>query len=343
MLRNAALRRFADCRPWRCSVAVTVALAAALVGPIQAGLATEKVADRVGARIKFRIPEHDLYPESIAFDPVSGDFFLSSLGRPRILRIHSDGSYEEFLSGAMPDLGSSVGMKVDADKRTLWVCSGRYSLLADYDATAPRTGVLQFDIDSGELVRSWMLEEKQESAYHIFNDIALTSGGDVFVTTTLLGRIYRLRPGEEAMTLVHQLPPDSHNNGIALGPEERYLFVTVDRRIERLELATGEMVPLVVPNEAALGTDGLYYHDGSLILVKPRSRQVSRLFLDADLARVTRVETLVEDRTDLAYPTTGVLVGGTLVFVGTSFADSPRSEGPDPQHADVLIHEVDLR
>ena len=70
---------------------------------------------------------------------------------------------------------------------------------------------------------------------------------------------------------------------------------------------------------------------------------MSRLFLDDDLTTVTRVETLVDDRSDLAYPTTGVLVGGALVFVGTSFADSPRSEGPDPQHPDVLIHEVRLR
>ncbi len=45
----------------------------------------------------------------------------------------------------------------------------------------------------------------------------------------------------------------------------------------------------------------------------------------------------------VAYPTTGVLVGDALVFVATSFADSPRNDKPGPQHPDVLIHEVTLR
>jgi sugar lactone lactonase YvrE len=136
-----------------------------------------------------------LYPESIAFDPVSGDFFLGSMSQPRILRIHPDRSYEDFLSVKVPELASSIGMKADAERRTLWVCTGRFSLLADYEATPPRTGVLQFDIDSGKLVRSWMLDQEQESPYHIFNDIALTATGEAFVTTTLLGRTYKITPG----------------------------------------------------------------------------------------------------------------------------------------------------
>jgi len=232
---------------------------------------------------------HDLYPESIAFDPVSGDFFLSSMGRSRILRIHPDGSYEDFVSGETPGLASSIGMKVDAKRRRLWVCTGRFSLLADYAATAPRTGVLQFDTDSGELVRTWMLGQEQESPYHIFNDLVLTAGGEAFVTTTLLGRLYKITPGGEAMVLVDQLDQGSNNNGIALGPNEKFLFVTVDRRIHRLELATGEVVPLAVPDDEDLGTDGLYYYDGSLIAVKPRFKKISRLFLDDDFAKVIRV------------------------------------------------------
>jgi sugar lactone lactonase YvrE len=305
--------------------------------------ATTPPESRVESTIKFRIAEHDLYPESIAFDPVSGDFFLSSMGRPGIIRIHVDGTYEDFLSGEIPGLASSIGLKVDAKRRTLWVCTGRFSLLADYDATPPRTGVLQFDIDSGELIRSWMLEQDQESPYHIFNDLALTAAGEAFATTTLLGRLYKIPPDGEAMVLVDQLDPGSNNNGIAVGPNEKYLFVTVDRKIHRLELATGEVVPLTVPNDEDLGTDGLYYYEGSLIAVKPRFKKISRLFLDDAFTKVIRVESLVDDHPDLVYPTTGVLVGDSLVYVATSFADSPRKDGAVSQHPDVLIHEIVLR
>jgi sugar lactone lactonase YvrE len=298
--------------------------------------------ERVESTVKFRIPEHDLYPESIAYDSVSGDFFVSSMGRRRILRVHPDGSYEEFLTDEVPELASSIGMKVDAKRRRLWVCTGRFTLLADYEAAPPRTGVLLFDLDSGKLVRSWMLDQEQEGPYHIFNDVALQSSGEAFVTTTLLGRIYKITPESATMTLVDQLDPGSNNNGIALGPDERYLFFTVDRRIHRMELASGKVVPLDVPDDEDLGTDGLYYHDGSLILVKPRFKKVSRLFLGDDLVTVRRVETLVDGHLDLAYPTTGVLVGNTFVFVATSFADSPRTDGAGPQHGDVIIHEIEL-
>ncbi len=39
------------------------------------------------SRLLFSIPEFDLYPESIATDPVSGDYFLSSMSSSRILRV----------------------------------------------------------------------------------------------------------------------------------------------------------------------------------------------------------------------------------------------------------------
>jgi hypothetical protein len=57
---------------------------------------------------------------------------------------------------------------------------------------------------------------------------------------------------------------------------------------------------------------------------------------------VTRVEVLAEGDPDFDYPTTGVLVGDTLVFVATSFADIPRNAGTIDQHPDVLIHYLPL-
>jgi len=35
--------------------------------------------------VSFTIPEHDLYPENVAFDPRSGDYFLGKMGRKRFL------------------------------------------------------------------------------------------------------------------------------------------------------------------------------------------------------------------------------------------------------------------
>jgi len=289
---------------------------------------------------KFVVPEHDLYPESIAHDAETGCYFLGSMSTSRIIRTRPDGSYEDFLEAPPDGLASSIGMKADAQRRRLWVCTGRFTLYADYASAAARTGVLLFDLDGGGLLQSWLIP--QESDYHIFNDLDLAPDGAAYATTTLIGRVYRLVPGREEMELVLQLPPKSHNNGIALAPGGKALFMAVDRTIARLDLATGELSELVTEAGEGLGTDGLYVHGDALVSVKPRYDQVVRLTLDESCSAVVGSEILVQGHPGFAYPTTGVLVDDKLVFVATSFANVPRSPGADAQHADVLIHELDL-
>jgi len=290
--------------------------------------------------ILFTIPEHDLYPENIAFDRVSGDYFLGSMGHSRILRIHGDGSYEDFATGMEPLLQSAVGMKVDARRRRLWVCSGRYTLFGGSVEGPAQSGVLLFDLEDGSLLKSWMME--QPSPAHIFNDLTLAADGAAYATTTMFGQIVRLSPEKDEMELVLDTP-GSHNNGITMDPDERFLFFTLDREISRLELATGEVKKLEVPEEGGLGTDGLYFFEGSLISVKPRLNQVVRLHLTESLDRVGRVEVLADGEPGFAYPTTGVVVGDSLVLVGTSFANVPRNPQADEQHPDVLIYRLPLR
>lgn len=292
-----------------------------------------------GSQVLITVPEYDIYPENVAHDPKTGDFFLSSMGQSRILRIHQDGSYEDFARGLEPRLQSSVGMKVDPRRRRLWVCTGRYTLFGGSTDGPALTGILLFDLDDGSLLQEWLLD--QPSPAHIFNDAVVDSSGDVYVTTTLFGRVYKVSAGESEMELVLETT-ESHNNGITLGPRGRYLFLTLDRTISRLDLETGDLQEVPAPGEATLGTDGLYFVDGSLVVVKPRLNQVVRLFLNDALDAVVRVKVLAEADPEFSYPTTGVLVEDALVFVATSFADSPRDPDSVRQHGDVLIHRVPL-
>lgn len=291
-----------------------------------------------GSQLLFTIPEHDLYPESVAHDPGTGDFFVSSMAHRRILRVHADGSYENFAVGG-PHLQGPIGMKVDAERRLLWVCTGRYTLFAGSSETPPQTGVLLFDLDDGSLINTWLMS--QPSPGEIFNDLALASDGTAYVTTTLFGRVYRISPAIAEMELVFEAA-GTQTNGIALGPNEQYLFFTLGRSISRLDLKTGDLMDVTIPNEAGVGTDGLYFVDGSLVIVQPRAKRIARLFLNADLNTVDRVHVLAEDHPDFAYPTTGVVVGNALVFVATSFADVPRNDDSERQHQDVLIHRIPL-
>jgi hypothetical protein len=288
----------------------------------------------------FTIPEHDLYPENIAYDPESGDYFLGSMGQSRILRIRPDGSYEDFVSGLEPTLQTSVGMKVDSQRRRLWVCTGRYTLFGGATDGPSQTGVLLFDLDTGVLVRSWLMD--QPGPAYIFNDLALASNGDAYVSTTLLGKIVRISPDSDEMEPL-LVSPETQTNGITLDPTERYLFFTLGRSISRLDLESGDLTDIPIPGEAGVGTDGMYFVDRSLVVVKPRLTQISRLFLNETLDAVERVEVLAEGDPAFDYPTTGVVVGGHLVFVATSFADVPRNTESPRQHSDVLIYRVPIQ
>jgi hypothetical protein len=296
-------------------------------------------AQEAGSTLLFTIPEHDFYPENIAYDPESGDYFLGSMGQSRILRIHPDGSYEDFVAGLEPTLQTAVGMKVDALRRFLWVCTGRYTLFGGATDGPSQTGVLLFDLDTGALLRSWLID--QPGPPQIFNDLVLASSGDAYVSTTLLGKIFRISPDSDEMEPL-LVSPETQTNGITLDPTERYLFFTLGRSISRLDLESGDLTEIPVPDEAGVGTDGMYFVDGSLVVVKPRLTQISRLFLNESLDAVERVEVLAEGDPAFDYPTTGVVVGHDLVFVATSYADVPRNTESARQHPDVLIHRLRL-
>ncbi len=77
-------------------------------------------------------------------------------------------------------------------------------------------------------------------------------------------------------------------------------------------------------------------------MVQPRSNQVVRLVLNDSRTAVERFDVLARGHRDFAYPTTGVLVGDTLVLVASSYADRSRRDGALAQHGDIFIHELSL-
>jgi len=300
-----------------------------------------KPVDAPAVTTKFTLPEHALYPESLAYDPKTGRYFLSSLGQSRILCLEKDGTRHDFPVPAAAELASSVGMKVDAGRRRLWVCHGRYVLHEKHDELPARTGVLVLDLDEPKVVRSWSFPQKSD--YHIFNDLALAADGTAYATTTLMGKVYHLDAESGEAEVILDLGDEGHNNGIALDPEGKTLFLVTGRTLSRLDLATRELAPLALPPGEGPGGDGLYWYDGSLVVVLPHSKRVARYFLNEARTAATRAETLVEGRSDWNYPTTGLLQGDAFLVVATSYASGfQRVEGAE-QHGDVLIGSVSLK
>jgi hypothetical protein len=70
----------------------------------------------------FVLPERDLLPESMAFDPRTGSFFVGSMHRRTIVRRDRDGRVRDW-AGPERGLWSILGIKIDASRGELWANS----------------------------------------------------------------------------------------------------------------------------------------------------------------------------------------------------------------------------
>jgi hypothetical protein len=271
----------------------------------------------------FRVAETDLIPEGLAHDPVSGDFFLGSTHKRKIVRIGSDGKARDFTTSGQDGLSEVLGMKVDAKRRLLWVMTAAGKAAGAQEGWS---AAYAYDLGNGQVARRYSLS----TGKHLFNDLALAADGRVFLTDSEAGAVWRIDPGKDALAPL--VPPRGLNypNGIALSPSERYLYVAdFASGISIVDPTTGGARPLPHPPDVSLhGIDGLYWHESGLIGVQngAGTERIVRYRLGPDGTRVTGLDVLESHNPLFAVPTTGVIVGGDFYYIANSLLDRI---GPD--------------
>lgn len=279
-----------------------------------------------GSTLAFTLSEADLIPEGIAYDPLDKVFFLSSLHKRKIvrvrLRMRRPPVVENFVSEGQDGLFSTLGMKVDAERRILWVCSSAESFMKDYsEADAGKAALFKYDLNTRKLIRKY---EVGPNPRHLLNDIALNATGDVFVTDTATGEIFTVRREKDELEIFIPAGRFESPNGIDVSHDGRTLFISdlpfgvyvVDvktKRSERLPQSVG-----ISPS----GSDGLYFYDNSLIgiinIVSERNGRVARFYLDGSAKNVTRAAVLDCNHRLYQWPTTGVVVGNSFFYIANS-------------------------
>lgn len=295
------------------------------------------------ARVAFTIPEPDLVPEGIAHDPATGTFYVSSTYRRKIVAVAPGAPPRDFTAEAQDGLLGVVGLHVDPRRRLLWAASsdaGEHMPIRGGAADGLGVaGLFAYDLATGKLARKVIVDERPR-ARHFFNDLAIApSTGDVFATDTLEGTLYRLgsEPRPERLLPAGALPGA---NGVVLSADERTLYVSTAERLVAIDLRSRRVTPLDAPR-----ADGLALHRGALIAIHPwaRGRVVVRYHLDG--ARVARAEVLVADHPEHLQPTTGVVAGDALYYIGSSqlqrFRRLVRPDGSFP--TEPLRHPAILR
>ena len=270
----------------------------------------------------FTIADPDLIPEGIAYDAASKTFFVSSTFKRKIVAVDARGSARDFTTEAQDGIYGVLGMRVDPKRRVLWALS------SNAGGTMPARGldksclgcsiVTRYDIASRKLQKKYELPNKP--AVHFLNDLVISASGDVFITDTMSGDIYRITRDKDVLEPWASLGPKTYPNGIDLTPDGRTLFVATAAGIRAVNTSDGSITPVSgLPGEKPPTIDGLYVYRDSLIAIQPfeEGKKVVRYFLSPERA-ITRTEIIEAEHPQFKQPTTGVIVGNQLYFIANA-------------------------
>jgi sugar lactone lactonase YvrE len=297
----------------------------------------------VGSAVAFELPGRDLLVEGIAYDPREDRFYLGSVHRARILTVTRSGSVTP-LAGGGPIRWAPLGLRVDPKRRALWVATAALPQTAGYSpADSGRSAILRYDLTTGRLTGRH--EVQPDGAPHLIGDLIVSRRGDVFATDSRAPVLWRIPAGGDSLQRFLESPLLLSAQGLALTPDERFLYVAdYARGILRVDLRKR----VVTLTEAAdsiltLGIDGLYYHAGGLLGIQNgvTPHRVTRFTLDKAGSRVIRSELLERAHPRYQEPTLGVLVADELYYVANSqwerFGEDGRVAQPDSLRPTVVL------
>ena len=72
------------------------------------------------AKVAFTVPETDLFPEGLAYDPAKRVFYMGSMHRRKIVRITENGEVSDFVKPDLYHLQPIGGVHVDPADQSLW-------------------------------------------------------------------------------------------------------------------------------------------------------------------------------------------------------------------------------
>ncbi len=263
--------------------------------------------------------EPDFIPEGLAHDARSGDYFVGSVRKRRIVRVRPGAAPFEFAGSDHPGLASVMGMAVDPERRHLWVCSTGMEQTEGLAAElVGRSAVYKFDIDSGQLLVTFHFP--QDGRRRTIGDLAVDRYGRVFLSDGRGSGIYTIRPGGDFIETFVSPGEFASPQGIAIPPDGPWIYVAdASRGVFRVHRDLRRVEALSVPEETAiLGIDELAWHESGLVAVQNLTFPNRILRLRLDGRSISRAEVLASNLEVWQEPTLGEVIGDRFYFVANS-------------------------
>ena len=274
---------------------------------------------------RYILPGDRVFPEGIAYEPTTGNFFVSSTTDGTIFRGDVQKKIaQEFLPGGSDGRTAAVGLKVDDYQGRLFIAGGN-------------TGqIFVYDTDNGELLAQF--NNHRESTF--INDVAISRTGDAYFTDSLSPILYRVSTNEaqelefedwlDLTGTAIEYRSGFNLNGIAVSNDGRYLIVVQSNtgKLFRIDIASKEVTEIDLGGETLTNGDGILI-DRKRILYVVRNQQ--QLIVKVELAEDFSSGTVVSSTTDpsFAYPTTIARAMKRLLVVNSQF--NRRGSGLTPE------------
>jgi sugar lactone lactonase YvrE len=299
-----------------------------------------------GLELYATLPESDLIPEGIAFDPADRTLYVSSIRKRKIVAVSPEGAARDFVAPARDGLWSVLGMKIDPERRTLLACSEVDG--PGMEGYAPgdlgKSALFEFDLATGKTVRVF----RPPAGHHLFNDLAFTRE-TIWVTDSREGSVWRIDRRSGRLDRLVPAGRFVYPNGIAIDQRGKTLFLADEKSIYSVDPVSGASRELAHSPRTKLGeADGLYFDHGALIAIQNGNPpvRIARFSLSAEHDRVTGEMVLAEGDARLPEPTTGAIAGDVMYLVGDAQLRAVGKDGrlwPHEKLSPVKIYAMPLR
>lgn len=258
--------------------------------------------------------------EGIGWDAARRRWLISGVHGRTIVAVSNDRTLTRYLP-AGADADAVQGLVVDAERGLVWAGTSGLPQARDLPADhRGRAGLLKIDLASGRLLARF--DAPPTTGERAFGDLTVGPDGTIYVSDSLQGEIWRLRPGAAGLEPLVATGRLGSPQGLVVAPDGARLIVAdYSAGLQVVDLADGAVRALPVPdNGSFIGVDGLIRDGADLIGFQNGSspQRVVRLRLDPAFTRVERWSVLAANLPDLEEPTSGVVVGNDLVFVARS-------------------------
>lgn len=252
--------------------------------------------------------------ESVA--PIQGGLLVSAVHGRGIFELDRSGVPRRWLTAE--DVLGVFGLAADPERDVLWaVSAGAAQTAGVTDADRQVSELLKIDLSSRRILARYPAPDSGPAPR--LGDVAIGPDGAVYVSNPLGAAVYRLKPGEAALSVLASGAPLKSPQGLVVTPDGNGLIVAnYGTGLHRIDLATGALTN--VEGGAVRGLDGLTRHGRAILAVRNGGKpaKVLRLAFDPGWTRVTKVEELANGHADLDEPTGGIVREGLFVFISRS-------------------------